>query len=483
MNIIRPFNVKLSTAWLAVLSLLWILTGCSSSAITSLPESPPVTPAVLTPLPTTPTPFLARIIVDSSIKYQTLEDVGGGNFIHRYGGAQQALEPVSQLNIDLLSPTIARVSIDLDQWEPQNDNEDPDQINQAAFQDLPGSSVRSTFDFLRLFDQMGTDQILIGSIWHVPAWLVENPEDESSLIISKDMIPEAIESISSWILHARDVYGIEIDYISFNEANLGVKVFLTGEDTIDFIKEAGPYFDQLGIGAKWLLADASNMGETVSYARAIYSDPTIHLYLGPLAYHSWDYMASDHTLTAISEFAEANNLEVWCTEGGWNPFLWQTPREFPTWTNAINQAITYSRLVKLTRATRLLYWEMVGGDYSLNDGTQPYPILSFLTEFKKQFPPGSQVIYTSADYSNLKFVAAQSENTNENNGGISLLIVNRFHKPERVVIEGLPAGEYTLLRSSRSETNRPIWTVRLEGENLELEIAASSINFLTTRSP
>lgn len=468
---------------MAALSFLLIITGCTSSS-TTLQPVPSITASVEEDVPQgTPTPFLARIIIDPSIKLQTLVDVGGGNFIHRYGGAKEGLEPVSQLNIKMLTPTTARVSIDLDQWEPQNDNDDPFQADLASFQDVPGSSLHATFDFLRQFEQMGPEQILIGSVWHVPGWLVENPDDESSLVIPEEMIPEAIESISAWVNHAKNVYGVEIDYVSFNEANLGVRVFLTSDDYIRFIQQAGPRFAELGIDAKWLLADASNMGESTSYARSIYSDPDIHSYLGPFAYHSWDYTASDTTLLAIAQFAQENELEVWCTEGGWNPSLWQTPREFPTWTNALNQAVTYSRLIKLTYATRLLYWEMVGGDYSLNDGSQPYPILSFMAEFKNQFPPGAQVVHTSQDYSNLKFVAAQSESSANDEGGFSLLIVNRFPKSERVVIQGLPGGDYTLLRSSRSEVNRPIWSQNLDGESLELEIAASSINFLTTRKP
>jgi O-glycosyl hydrolase len=483
MKKLRNCNLKLSAAVMAALSYLFIVSGCYSSSSTLIPV-PSMTASAEEEAPqVTPTPFIARINIEPSVKLQTLVDVGGGNFIHRYGGALEGLEPVSQLNIEMLEPNTARVSIDLDQWEPQNDNGDPFQANLTAFHDVPGSSLHATFDFLQQFEQMGPDQILIGSVWHVPGWMVENPDDESSLVIPEEMIPEAIESISTWVNHAKNVYGVEIDYVSFNEANLGVRVFLTGEDYIRFIQQAGPRFADLGITAKWLLADASNMGESTSYARSIYSDPGIHAYLGPFSYHSWDYTASDKTLEAISQFALENQLEVWCTEGGWNPSLWQMPREFPTWRNALNQATTYSRLIKLTHATRLLYWEMVGGDYSLNDGTQPYPILSFMAEFKNQFPPGAQVVQTSQDYSNLKFVAALSESSVNDKAGFSLLIVNRFPKSERVVIQGLPVGNYTLLRSSQSETNRPIWSQDLNGESLELEIAASSINFLSTRKP
>ncbi len=450
------------------------VSGCSPvtnpAPITSTPISVP------SPVATT-SPYIARLILEPDKSLQTLIDVGSGNFIHRYGGPGEALEPVSQMNIETLSPTTGRVSIDLDLWEPENDNDDPSVFDQTGFHDTAGSSVNSTFEFLREFSKMGPEQVLIASVWHVPGWMVENPEDEASLIIPPEKVPEAIESIAAWIIHARDVYGVEIEYVSFNEANLGVKVFLTSGSYISLIQQAGKRFQELGIETKWLLADASNIGETLSYAKAIYSEPKIRQFLGPLSYHSWDYTAGDNSLKAIAQFADENDLEVWCTEGGWNPSLWQTPKEFPTFTNALNQAIIYTRLIKLTRATRLLYWEMVGGDYSLNDGSTPYPILSFLSEFKKQFPPGAQVINTSEDPGNLKFVAAKSFD------GFALLIVNRQPLKEKAKIEGLPLGMYTLIRSTRTETNRPLWSQEITDETLELVIAPYSINFLTTLKP
>jgi hypothetical protein len=457
--------------------ILAFLLGCSK--VQTQPLFPTAATATVTQtpqsqLPFTPTPYIARLIVDPDTLLQTIQDTGGGNFIHRYGGTNSALDPISRMNIAMLSPSIARVSIDLDIWEPQNDDTDPLSFNPEGFLDAPGTIVRDTFEFMREFQEMGENQVLIGSVWYVPDFMVSNPDADKARSIPEEMLPEVIESLAAWLLHARNEYGVEVPYISFNEANLGINVLLNSDDYIPLIQLAGQRFQELGLSTQWLLSDASNMSGTTSYARAIYSEPAIHSYLGPLAFHSWDMTASDDSLVKIADFARENGLETWCTEGGWNASLWQHPEDFPTFRNALNQAIIYARVLKLTGATRLLYWEMMGKDYSMNDGSQPYPILSFMVELKRHFPPGAQIVSTGKDAQSVKYVAAKTEDT------FSVLIVNRNPEKENAVIEGLPAGSYTLIRSDKDGMNKPVTSFEVNDQAIEFEIAPSSINFLTT---
>lgn len=463
--------------------LIILISGCSGQSETPAVTTPSAVTNVIDELeePATTTPYIVQMEVFPDQRLQVLKDVGGGNFIHRYGGADTPFEPVSKLNIKLLSPFMARVSIDLDIWEPENDNADPIAFETSGFKDEPGTSIRNTLEFMQSFqteqtdDEETTDSVIIGSIWYVPDWMVENPADDRARKIPEEMIPEVVESIAAWLLHARDEYGVQVDYVSFNEANLGINVLLNGDEVAPLVIQAGDRFAELGLGTRWLLADASNIAETTTYARRIYTNADIHPYLGPLAFHSWDYTTSDQSLTNIAGFAEENNLEVWCTEGGWNPSLWQTPDKFSTFTNALNQAIIYTRVLKLTRATSLMYWEMMGSDYSMNDGTQPYPIFEFMEMLKKQFPPGATVLSTSKDPQSVKFVAAEVENQ------VVVLIINRNPIAEKAVLKGLPAGSYHLIRSDKTEMNQPITTYEIEKGSLEFEIAPSSINFITTQ--
>jgi hypothetical protein len=465
-------NVKIAVLRTAILFTLFLV-SCAPKAVLPVMTS---TPAPTT-LPPTKTPYILRMSVFPDESLQTIQDVGGGNFVHRYSGTNTALDPVSNLNIEMLSPSIARVSIDLDAWEPINDNLDASSMDQDKFLDAPDSTVHQTFEFIQAFKEMGDEQTLIGSIWYVPDWMVSNPEFDRSRIIPPEMVPEVIESITAWLVHARDEYGVDISYISFNEANLGVNVLLNAKGYIALIQEAVKQFAAAGINTKWLLGDSSNMAEAVSYAKRIYVEESIRFYLGPFSFHSWDATTSDDTIQEIGSFALENGLETWCTEGGWNANMWKIPKDFPTYTNALNQAVVYTRVLKYSRASSLLYWEMMGQDYSMNDGTTPYPILTFLSEFKQQFSPGAQVVKTSADAQNVKFVAARAED------GFTVLIVNRNPINEPAILSGLPAGTYYWLRMSRDEDLHMVSTIEVNSEEINLEIAPSSINFLTTRKP
>ena len=159
-------------------------------------------------------------------KRQTISHLSSGNFVHRWGGTINATEPISDKNIAVLQPRFARVSIELADWEPVNDNGDPLQTDPSAFVD--GAYNHAAFELMKQLRAKGVE--IIATAWHVPDWLVQNPEVASPRIISRDMYPEAIESIAAWLLHAKEVYGVEVSYVSFNEANMGIDVLLSSED-------------------------------------------------------------------------------------------------------------------------------------------------------------------------------------------------------------------------------------------------------------
>jgi hypothetical protein len=100
-----------------------------------------------------------------------------------------------------------------------------------------------------------------------------------------------------------------------------------------------------------------------------------------------------------------------------------------------------------------------------------------MAEMKKHFPPGAQIIRTSEDAQNLKFTAVSSGDD------FTLLLVNRLVLPEDAAIKGLPDGVYYLVRSTKETMNHPVETYEVKGGTLMLSVAASSINFLTTRQP
>ena len=402
---------------------------------------------------------------------QTVGQIGGGNFIHYFGGTTKPTEAVSELNIKTFQPDYVRVSIELQEWEPVNDNADPAIFNEDAF--IDDQHNHATFELMKRLKESGAD--IAASIWRVPDWLVEDPGDESPRTISRSMYPEAIESIAAWLLHAKEVYGVEVDYVSFNEANLGVTVLLNPEDVVEMVRLGGERFAELGLKTRWLLGDCASIRGCLDYVKPIWAVETIHPYLGPLAYHNWDGTSvSDQTLQALGDWAAEQGLEVRCTEGGWDAQLWQRSDEFPGWTNARELAISYTRVLKLGRATAFYYWEMMGQDYSLNDGLHPYPVMQILQLMDESFPPGTKILGTSANKPAIVWVAGITPA-----GDFTLEAVSSA-ATDRARITGIANGTYDIYVSNRDEIGKLVQMYTVTDGTLIFEIPGFSVVFLKT---
>jgi hypothetical protein len=238
-----------------------------------------------------------------------------------------------------------RVRIDLDEWQPLED---------GPF--IDGSHMLATFEFLREVKQRTPDILVAASVWKVADWMVSNPESEEHRSLQQEKYAKVVDAMGAWLVRAKEEYGVEVDYVSFNEADIGITVSLTPSEVVALIREGGPRLESLGLKTRWLLGDTSSAGSFTAYTPRIYAEEDIRPYLGPLAFHSWDASTPDLFLRNIGEFADANGLEVWCTEGGFDAQEWNTPEEFPTWKHAQRLAGIYTRVLRETRATTLLYW-------------------------------------------------------------------------------------------------------------------------------
>jgi hypothetical protein len=457
------------------------LTACAVQPGVELPTAtiiPVVPPATLTPMLPTPEPTLlpetqvdqdlTRVFVDLNRPQQTLGSVAGGNFVHQISQTMTAFEPVAEYNLNHLQVGSVRVRIALEVWEPQNDNADPLSADPPAFFD--SGANHATFLFLQEMHQRGV--LLVATAWDIPDWLAFNPDIDRNKYLPPERYPEAVESLAQWLLTARDVYGVEVDYISFNETDVGANVSMSGREYADFVAAARPRFAELGLKTRWLLADSANMSNGLGRARTAWNRTELRPYLGPLAVHSWDADAPDETLLALRTFAQAEGLEVWCTEAGWDAFLWNRPEEFSKWPHALNLARIYSRLLKLSGATNILYWEMLGFDYNLNDGQAGFPAFEILRQLSERLPAGTRILETSANTETLVFLAAQA-------GEKTLVyLVNMAGEPQTVQVNGLPEGDYALEVSTAQALDAVAGPLRSAAGSLTLELPPESVSIL-----
>ena len=420
--------------------------------------------------PTTPPAAEVTIAVSATRTRQTIEDVGGGNFIHTFAQVTAGLDPIGRFNLDGVGPRHIRLRMALEGWEPQNDDGDPSRAAAGGFRD-EGYNHGA---FLLAQEAAARGIELTASIWDVPGWMVTNPGSERSRKIPPELYPELAESMGEWLRTARDVYGAEVSHVSFNEADIGVNVSLTSAEHAALVADVGARLAARALKPKWLLGDCANMAGCVSYARPIWESAAARPYLGVFAFHTWDAGASEAALAGLSEFGRSTGLPIRATEGGWDPQLWQRPDQFPTWTNALRLATVYVRALKLTGASTLQYWQMLGRDYMLNDGSSGYPAWQVLRQMQHQMPAGSQVVETSGDRGLLNSLAARD------GGDFVLYLVNGGTADQPVAVSGLPAGEYRQVRSSATGSDQELAPVA-GGGTASLTLPKESVTLLTTR--
>ena len=410
------------------------------------------------------------ITIDPLRTRQTIEDVGGGNFIHTFSGVTAGLDAIGRFNLDGIGPRHVRLRMALEDWEPQNDDGDPNRVSPGGFHD-DGFNHGA---FLLAREAAARDIELTASIWDVPGWMVTNPGSDRNRKIPPSLYPELAESMAEWLRTARDVYGADVSYVSFNEADIGVNVSLVPAEYAALVAEVGSRLRARGLPAKWLLGDCSNMASCVAYARPIWEDPAARPYLGVFAFHSWDSSATDGALSGLYDFGRSTGLPIRATEGGWDASLWQRPEQFPSWTNALRLATIYTRVLKLTGASTLQYWQMLGRDYNVNDGSAGYPAFQVLREMQQQIPAGSQIVETAGDRGLLYAVAARD------GGELVVYLVNAGVQEQPVSLSGLPGGSYRQLQSTASGFERE--TPSLSGGGTSrLTLPAESMTLLTTR--
>lgn len=256
---------------------------------------------------------------------------------------------------------------------------------------------------------------------------------------------------------------------------MGAYISLTPFEISSIIAQAGVRFDKLGIGTRWLIADTSNIDGSVAFARGMLKNQNAVPYMGVFANHSWDSDSPDSDYLEVRQFALENGLETWCTEIGSNAYSWQKPERFPTYEYAVELARIYSRVLKLTGTTAVLYWEMMGSDYWINDGMDAYPSFHVIHQLGEQFPPGSVIVETSNNTETIYTVAAQASDH------FVVFLVNTGEERLEVTVNGLPDGNFKHVQTTRGSQETVLKIYNIPGDTTTLELPAMSIHVLTTK--
>lgn len=101
---------------------------------------------------------------------------------------------------------------------------------------------------------------VVVSCWFPPTWALEpgsKPQRPgvAALRLDATKLDRSYDAIVSYLLFLKDEYGVEADYFSFNESDIGIDVLHTPQEHCDFIKALGAKMAQSHLCTKMLLGD------------------------------------------------------------------------------------------------------------------------------------------------------------------------------------------------------------------------------------
>ena len=311
--------------------------------------------------------------------------------------------------------------------------------------------------------------------------MVSNPQDRAQRRIKPELYNEAAESIASFLLKAKNDYGVRIDNFSFNEATGGYQIIFSPEEIIAFIKIAGPYFRSLGLKTKFLTADSHQTKGTVDYATPLLNEPAIRKYLGPLSYHSWWSEDMDNKeFERIDSLGKAHHKDIWCTEVGYDAMAWRQPNVFPSWDYAWRYAKIMLRVLNYSGASVTQYWTYENNYPIIGKDLNPYPVYYVTDRLSKNLPQGTSIIKSISDDEAVWVLAARKGSRH-----YFLEILNTTSLEKTIKISGVP--RMSLFQSHLNVTNakngpgtsEPL--IRTDG-HFVLNIAPQTITFISTEN-
>lgn len=224
--------------------------------------------------------------------------------------------------------------------------------------------IRRSAEMARRLKVQGMPVIV--SCWFPPEWAGTKTTRSDGSATAWALKPEKKDrifaSMASYLLFLKKDYGVEADYFSFNESDLGIDVVFTPEEHRDFIKEFGQYLADRGLKTLMLLGDNSD-ATTFDFILPTLADASAHKYVGAISFHSWRG-CDDATLAKWAAASRQINVPLIVGEGSTDAAAHRYPGIFNETTFALYEINLYTRLCALCQPISILQWQLTS-DYSL----------------------------------------------------------------------------------------------------------------------
>lgn len=159
---------------------------------------------------------------------QKIESIGGNYCQANY--TNYAWDAIGEATLKDFSPSHVRLALPLE-------------FRRLDYSAYKGSKIVEQATVISLLETMKRMKTEFGvsnftiSVWRVADELVSNPEKDAQRRIKPEKYDELIDQIEAFLLAAKNKYGVEADYFSFNESDGGYQVIFSPEETIAFSKK------------------------------------------------------------------------------------------------------------------------------------------------------------------------------------------------------------------------------------------------------
>ena len=372
------------------------------------------------------------------IKRQKIQSVGANYCQTRL--TNSAWDAIGEQTLKEFKPGYVRVALPL-------------QFRKEEYANYKGSKITEQALVISLLESMKRMKYEFGvksftvSVWNVPNELVVDPEKRNQRVIKPESYDEILDMLVAFFLKAKNDYGVEADYFSFNESDGGWQIQFSPQATIAFIKKAMVRFEAMGIKTKFLLADTAQTKGTVEFATMIMADSTIWKQLGPLCFHSWwSEKIPDSEFERIAAFAKAQNKQVWCSELGFDAEAHKVKGMFQSYDYGLRFAKISHRMMKYAEVEVSMYWTWQN-DYSImsSDLKTLYPSYYVTRHLVDYLNSGTQIVYSTSSDPEVLAISGVHED-----GKQVMQLINMKKVPVTVDVDGYNSNSVDMVTTTEA---------------------------------
>ncbi len=409
----------------------------------------------------------ATVTITDAIRHQTIEGFGGFAPSHQwwldgpfYNDAHLALM------IDTLGVTMIRESAE--DFEPVNDNADPNSANLAGFK-LNGILAKQ-IPFWRAIKAKAeaSDEPLrfIFSSWSPPAWMKTNNSLNNGGELRTDMYTEFAEYCAEYVKMVQRETGIVPYAFSLQNEPAFVEPYascvFSPTQLVAAVKSVGARFAAEALATRFFHAEDMLARFTLTpYIGTANADPLAKSYLHSWAFHGYSDGVNPTPAsqaagywTRVATAAKTAGIPVWMTE---------TEGHDNTWTGGMLLANWISAALKYGKVAAWCYFYLSGradSDHGFIQGGVPNRRFDAAWHFYRFIRPGAVMIdCISSDTTVMTLAFTHAEKRT-----LTVLAINFGSAGATVNLTGehLPSA-FTLYRSSESERRVTVGTTGPSG--------------------